>query len=352
MTKQQLSFLLLIGIVFIKTIANFSFIIERFYSTSFYSFTAQIFRFSLGWIPFSVGDLLYISIVIFIGYKIYKTITSSEKKFKDVIFSVFIFGSSVYLLFYVLWGLNYSRIPVKEKLQLTKEYTQADLLILTKHLIQKSNQFQFQITSDKNKAVQNPYTHQQVFDACYLGYEKLAKKHPFLAFTHTSIKNSLLSLPLTYMGFSGYLNPFTNEAQVNNMIPMYNFPTTSCHEMAHQIGISPESEANLVGHLASTNNPNLYFKYSGYTYALRYCLHEIYNQDVLLYEALEKEINPGVLKNFEETTVFQTRYESPIEFISKKIYGNYLEMNHQKGGMKTYNAFVGLMINYYKTNAL
>jgi capsule polysaccharide export protein KpsC/LpsZ len=42
-----------------------------------------------------------------------------------------------------------------------------------------------------------------------------------------SVKKSLLSLPLTYMGFAGYLNPFTNEAQVNDKIPMYNFPTTT-----------------------------------------------------------------------------------------------------------------------------
>jgi hypothetical protein len=35
-----------------------------------------------------------------------------------------------------------------------------------------------------------------------------------------------------YMGFSGYLNPFTNEAQVNYLGPMYTFPATTCREMA------------------------------------------------------------------------------------------------------------------------
>jgi hypothetical protein len=39
------------------------------------------------------------------------------------------------------------------------------------------------------------------------------------------------------MGFSGYLNPFTNEAQVNYMM-MYSFPMTTNHEMAHQMGFA------------------------------------------------------------------------------------------------------------------
>jgi hypothetical protein len=39
------------------------------------------------------------------------------------------------------------------------------------------------------------------------------------------------------MGFSGYLN-FTNEAQVNYIGPMYSFPMTTNHEMAHQMGFA------------------------------------------------------------------------------------------------------------------
>ncbi len=52
------------------------------------------------------------------------------------------------------------------------------------------------------------------------------------------------------MGFAGYLNPITNEAQVNALIPKNNYPATICHEIAHQVGIASESEANFVGYLA------------------------------------------------------------------------------------------------------
>ena len=37
------------------------------------------------------------------------------------------------------------------------------------------------------------------------------------------------------MGFSGYLNPFTHEAQADDLMPLFNTPLTA-HEMAHQLG--------------------------------------------------------------------------------------------------------------------
>jgi hypothetical protein len=83
------------------------------------------------------------------------------------------------------------------------------------------------------------------------GYDNLAKEHPYFKYKVLSVKKSLFSVPLTYMGFGGYLNPFTNEAQVNDLLPMYTFPLTTAHEMAHQIGFASENECNFIGVLAS-----------------------------------------------------------------------------------------------------
>ncbi|MDO1498958.1 DUF3810 family protein [Winogradskyella maritima] len=33
----------------------------------------------------------------------------------------------------------------------------------------------------------------------------------------------MFSTGLTYMGYAGYLNPFTNEAQVNRLLPILGF---------------------------------------------------------------------------------------------------------------------------------
>lgn len=345
--KAILSAVLLAIIFIVNQLSNFPIWVEKIYSLTIYPFLSGGLRIIFGWIPFSVGDFLYSGLLIFLGYSLYKVIRFSRFKLA-VFFSLWIGLASVYLLFLVLWGLNYNRITVSQKLKINNEYSQQELIVFTEKLILKINQIQLQITKDSAQIVINPYSHQQVFDKTTNGYNTLGKQYDFLTFNNSSLKTSLLSYPLSYMGFSGYLNPFTNEAQVNSLVPLYNFPTTSCHEMAHQIGIGSESEANLVGHLASVKNSDIYFKYSGYTYALRYCLGELHDIDEALFEQYKRKINGGVWRNFEQTEKFLNEHESPLETVSKFIYGNYLEANHQKGGMKTYNNFVGLVINYYK----
>lgn len=43
------------------------------------------------------------------------------------------------------------------------------------------------------------------------------------------------------MGYGGYLNPFTNEAQVNGITPKFRLPTVSGHEVGHQLGYLPKA---------------------------------------------------------------------------------------------------------------
>ena len=57
-------------------------------------------------------------------------------------------------------------------------------------------------------------------------------------YKNVSVKKSLFSLPLTYMGFSGYINPFTNEANINRKIPSTSLTFVINHEIAHQLGIA------------------------------------------------------------------------------------------------------------------
>jgi hypothetical protein len=152
---------------------------------------------------------------------------------------------------------------------------------------------------------------------------------------------------LTYKGFGGYLNPFTNEAQVNDMGPMYNFPTTTCHEMAHQLGYSSESECNFIGFLASIKNDNLYFQYSGYSFALRYCLRNWKYRNEQVYEQLVITVHPGILANYQESEDFWKEYETFIESGFKIFYDNFLKFNQQKDGLESYSKFVNLMVNYY-----
>lgn len=348
--KYILPILLIVQIVGLKIVSLFPELVENYYSNGIYTYISHFSRIILGWIPFSVGDILYIILIVWICIWLIKHWKSTSRKEK--IFRALNVLSIGYFLFHFLWALNYYRLPLFEKMAIKTEYSDEQLLNFTKRLITKANQTQFQITGDTAKKVVNPDTHQKIFEKSIKGYDQLAKEHPYFAYSIPSQKESLISYMLTYMGFGGYLNPFTNEAQVNSKIPNYGFPLTSSHEMAHQIGYASESECNFIGYLASTQNEDLYFKYSGYTSALRYCLKNIGMRDEKQLKELLKTVNSGILHNYKESEDFWESHQTFIDTVFKVFYDNFLKMNQQKDGLESYSKFVDLLVNYYDGKTL
>lgn len=342
--KYILPLFLVIQIIFLKVLAYFPEFIEKWYSNGLYIFISKISRTVLGKIPFSVGDLLYTAAII---YAIYWLIKNRKRGWKNITLGVLNCISVIYFAFHFLWAFNYYRVPLFEKMQINREYTDEDLLNFTEKLIIKTNEIQLRVTQNKNKKVINPYTQNQVFEMTQNGYDHLAKQHPYFSYSIPSQKKSLLSLPLTYMGFGGYLNPFTNEAQVNDKLPMHSFPNVVCHEMAHQIGFGSESECNFIGFLAGIKNDDLYFQYSAYANALRYCLLNIGVKDEKLFEQLKQKINPGIIENYRESEAFWKQYDTFIDKAFHAFYDQYLKSNQQEDGIDSYSKFVDLLINYY-----
>jgi hypothetical protein len=350
--KYILPLLLLIQILILQIIPFFPEFIERFYSNGLYVFISKISRATLGKIPFSVGDIIYGIVILYVLKSIFELRKTWRTQWKNAVLKNLSFLSVIYFLFHFLWAMNYYRQPLFEKMKIERDYSDADLLTFTKKLIAKTNEIHTQITKNDSLKVVFPYSQEQVFEMNLKGYKTLSNQYPFFEYTNPSIKKSLFSLPLTYMGFGGYLNPFTNEAQVNDLGPMYSFPMTTNHEMAHQMGYASESECNFIGFLASVNNADLYSKYSGYSFALRYCLGNWQIRDEKVFDELLKTVHPGVLKNYQESEDFWKEYDTFIDKGFRVFYDNFLKMNKQKDGMESYSKFVNLMVNYYAKKTL
>jgi len=350
--KYILPLFLVFQIFFIKILAFFPEVVERFYSNGFYVFTSKFERTVLGKIPFSFGDVMYAILIIYLLISIWKGRKTWRSQWKDNLLKVLSGFSIFYFIFHILWATNYYRVPLFEKMNIQREYSNEDLYAFTEKLIVKTNEVQFAITHNKNLKVTNPYSQDSVFKMTQNGYDNLAKQYPFFNYDIPSRKKSLFSLPLTYMGFGGYLNPFTNEAQVNDKLPRYGFPNVVCHEMAHQIGFASESECNFIGFLACIKNNDLYFQYSAYNNALRYCMANIGMKDETKFKILKAKINPGIIANYKESDLFWEQYDTFIDKGFHAFYDQFLKMNQQEDGIDSYSKFVDLLINYYKLKNL
>lgn len=336
----------------VKLLGNYPEFIEMYYSNGVYQFISKIFRYTLGWLPFSFGDFMYAFAII---YVIRWFILNRKRLRKDTIkwfvdiataFSVF------YFTFHILWGLNYYRLPLHENLKLNADYSAEELVSITEKLVYKANEMHLKITKNDTVRVEMPYDESTILKMTPDGYNNLKRIFPHLEYHPKSIKKSLFSYPLSYMGFSGYLNPITNEAQVNYLIPAYKIPTTSSHEIAHQLGYAAENEANFIGCLAAINHDDVYFKYSGYVFGLSYCLNELYFRDECLYEDVIADVNIGILKNYQESRNFWEAHQNITEPVFKLFYNNYLKANKQDKGLESYSYVVALIVNYFNEKSL
>lgn len=344
---RYLSNFLFVQIIFVQVISRYPNFIEKYYSNGIYKAISLFYRTSLGWIPFSVGDILYAGLILLLIRFVYVLFRDKLSELRSYRLSVGSTLSVLYFFFYFGWGINYYRVPLATKLNIEKEGYSTDLLNdFTLKTVEIINELHKTVVDNDSLPYVVPYSRREIYKMAKTGYSELGKTNKSFKYKVASVKHSLLSTPLTYMGFAGYLNPFSGEAQVNSKIPIYTLAFTTSHEMAHQIGYAAENEANFIGYLASTSHTDTYFKLAGHVTALKYLLNELHKRDENLYKIALKKINRGILLNMRESNKFWSEYENPLEPLFKKSYNVYLKANRQKSGIKSYSYMVDLLLHY------
>jgi len=315
----------------------------------FFKWFSHIQRLLFRKIPFSVGDVFYALIAFYVIFNLIKCVKNIKKNIIPFVIKFFSLAIILEFCFYVFWGFNYARIPLRDTLNLNvKNIEIEDLITLNKALIFKVNKLQFELTHSNTAKVSTAYNKNEILIISSNAYNQLAKKWPLFNDKTPSLKYSLYSLPLSYMGYSGYYNPFTGEAQVNSEIVKSYIPFTACHELAHQIGYAAEQEANFLGYLACIYSKDEFVQYSGYLVALSYTLSNLRRVDKVQYQILVNKINKGVLKNFQENYIFWKAHQNPSTKIFESIYDGFLKANRQAKGIKSYYGIVKLIVAYHK----
>lgn len=352
--NKFLTVLLFIQIGIVYFLSKFPVFIENYYTNSIYIAISTILRYLFGWLPFSFGDIIYLALILLIIRFLILFIKNKKSNRVSLIYQLFAGFSIFYFCFYFFWGLNYSRMPITNTLKFnihndstySNKYDIEKLKSLSDKLIYKIINIQSKLVANDTLPVIVSHSKSKILDLTQKGYQNLSNQFDQFTYKPHSIKKSIFSLPLTYMGFSGYFNPLTGEAQVDYLIPKVSLPMISSHEVAHQLGIASESEANFIGYLAANSHDDLYFQYAANLMAIRYTLHDIYRFDPKIYKTYKDKLPKGVLKNIWETQDFWNKYKNPFEPFFKLFYDNFLKYNQQKDGLQSYNQMVGLLIAY------
>ena len=351
--KKSLIFTLALVViaVLVHLYSTVSIRVESQYSTGVYQPFSRLLRYIFGWFPFSFGDLLYGLLILWLTWKLVKGIKGVFKK--QVTLRNFGLGFitglnmvlAVYILFNLFWGINYNRVGIASQLELKMEkYSQQDLKTINGLLVEKVNAAKLALLNSKINYPSN----RQLFLKVNKAYEDAAIVYPFLKYRPVSLKPSIWSWVGNYMGFTGYYNPFTGEAQVNTLVPKFLQPFTSCHEVAHQLGYAKEMEANFVAYLAATVSNDTLLHYSVYLDLFMYSNRNLFMTDSIAAKEFGTQIIPEVKADFKEWRAFNKKYRNPVEPVFRWIYGIYLKRNQQPQGVLSYDEVTGFLIAYYK----
>lgn len=335
----------------IRIVSYFPRIVERWYSNGLYPQISRLQRILFGWVPFSVGDLLYLGAAIWILYGLIALIRRLFRRQADrawlsscgrrIVFVCLL----VYVLFNGLWGLNYNRTDIGKQLHLdVRPYSTEELT----RLLQGVSDRLRVLDSLRLVGRDELRHHSALFGEAIDDYRRRGEGNSLFSYRYPSIKPSIFSYLGDYLGFLGYYNPFTGEAQVNTTVPVFTQPFTACHEIAHQMGYAKENEANLMGYLTirgwGMNSPA--FEYAADFEIYNYAARELYLRDSTLYKPFKAQQGPGLRQDIRELRAFDRRYRNPLEPLIWKAYGRYLRANRQPQGIKTYSEVLAWLIAY------
>ncbi len=328
-------------------------LVASLYTQGLFRYGASGLRFLFGSIPFAIGELVYIIILIILIINALKHINSLKsfnyiaQKGWFVLTKLSWLIVKLYVVFQLIWGLNYIQPDPTEDFHLTvqtpknAEIAMTEMNALTYELIEELN---------KTKAAIRLYkpiepNFEQVLANVQQAYKELGIEYPRFILQHQSVKKAIFPSLGDYIGFLAFYQPITGEAILRSDLPILTQSYTIAHEMAHQLGYASETEANFIAFVVATEANDPYLKYSMLLQMFSYA------QDAQLlllagnkgFDAwkfqIEKNrslLSPAVLKDRASIKAFfAARADKQIE-ASSQLYDQFLKWNQQAAGLASY----------------
>ncbi len=283
----------------------------------------------LSHISFSLGDILYIFIIIgiliFIVYCIiyFKRCLQKKANWSGFIFPTIITILSIYLIYFFSWGANYNRQSIW-KPQEEHQWSKDKLVLLNNFLIDKLNSLE---------EIPGTYDLSTINQEIRTVYQnEYGNKIPYL-----EVKPSLFSNLIFHLGIQGYYNPISGEAQFAKQLPSFMWGFVIAHEMAHQAGIAAEGDANMMAYVICMKSKIDHLKYSAYFNLFLYANKELSKMDSTLAFQKKELLTISNKNNIEYLKNLRLQYKSIFRGTVLDIYDWALKIQGQKQGLNSYN---------------
>ena len=312
---------------------------------SFFEIQKKTHQYLFSWLPFSLGDILYVALGIFILYTFIKLFKKKDRNKTIIKFLLII--NIIYFCYQIFWGMLYFQTPILQKLSSQDEPDINKAKNLALEYLEKCKASRRMVHEDKNgvftisdlQIIQTEILLRQETIPQYISSKKVSLVNSF--------KPSLFKNIMSFTGILGYYNPFTAEAQYNPQLPATLIPFTAAHESSHQLGFAREQEANFIGYLIGVQSTNAELRYSSEYFTLKSLLRFIIEEDPGFVKSVQKNYSEGMKRDRAFEKSFIMNHQSWLDDFFGFTNNLFLKSNQQEGAV-TYSYFIDLLLNYEK----
>ena len=341
--------------------------VSEYFSFGLFQYIGEGLRSISGATIVPLGEYIYLIIIILLIIKLIESLFLFKNKFNIHSFwhDLLNFGKrlfmklvQVYVVFMLLWGLNYQKSSLAKSFHLSIDtsYSEVQLDALSLDLISQLNL----IRQDLPDSVIASLNYKQVFEHTLQEYWAIQKSYPFLQVQKPVLKKAHFPSWGDYIGYMAFYQPITGEAIIRTDVPLLTLPFTSCHELAHQMGYASEAEANFIAFVVASKTNDPVLKYSMllqmFTYSQSEQLSliaktgnfEKWKQIVNRNKTL---LNPKVIADRKKIKDFFIQRQQLLLPASTSLYDQFLQWNKQAKGIKSYDEVLLWVIAYNKQNS-
>jgi hypothetical protein len=316
--------------------------IERWFSTGLYPALQRWVTPASNLVPFALFDLLTITAAVYVIVVLVRGVRSARAQRSwsaalPPIRKVLTVAATAYLVFLAVWGLNYRRVPMQQRLVLDRQPPASDA-ILALGLQAAARMNALHPRAHASGWLADPRRDPALTKAFAAVQRSLSDG---AAASPGRLKTTIYGPYFRWTGVDGMVNPFALEVLSNPDLLPWEVPFVAAHEWAHLAGFADESEANFVGWLTCLGGP-VAAQYSGWLFVYWQVAGEIRTEHrQVLADALER----GPRRDVQAIVERMERGALPLlRNASWRVYDQYLRANRVEEGVRSYGAVLTLIL--------
>ena len=318
--------------------------VERFYSTGAYPWMQRATTALSNLVPFALFDVLIVVVVVaWVGCAI-RDLRRTRRGSGGVVSAAIriggrtvVWAAALYLIFLLVWGMNYRRIPLAAKLRVDSEAVTTDA---ARRLAEISVE---QLNALHQVAHSGGWPGPRDVDSALA--RALAGADQQLGGAGAVVvgrpKATVLDWYFRRTATDGMTDPYFLETLMSSTLLPFERPFVMAHEWSHLAGVADEGDANFLAWLACVHaTPPA--QYSGWLFLFSEVAGAL---DARTRAAVISKLGPGPRADL---VAIRTRLEQQISpqlaAVSRLLYDRYLKANRVESGVQSYGHVVQLIL--------